>query len=119
MHEIPSRWLSSSAGDDQLTEHPAVHSIDEARIHVPSMPGLMVKNRFVRDEKGWRHLLVMASPERLLRHLGIAPAPQVGCCIRFEGGAVPRSGAMLSGDVCTRAGFVQCVERGAASSVTA
>jgi Ala-tRNA(Pro) deacylase len=96
MQETLSRWLASSAGDYQLLEHPAVHTIDEALIHVPAMPGLMVKNLFVRDEKGRRHFLVivpfdkridlaalgrllpasklsMASPERLLQHLGIAP----------------------------------------------
>lgn len=96
MHETLSRWLASSAGDHTLVEHPAVHTIDEALINVPSMPGLMVKNLFVRDEKGRRHLLVivpfdkridlaalgrllpagklsMASPERLLQHLGITP----------------------------------------------
>ena len=91
-----SRWLESNAGDCPFVEHPAVHTIDEALIHVPAMPGLMVKNLFVRDEKGRRHFLVivpfdkrvdlaalgrllptsklsMASPERLLRHLGITP----------------------------------------------
>ncbi len=96
MHETLSRWLASNAGDDTLVEHPAVHTIDEALIHVPAMPGLMVKNLFVRDEKGRRHFLVivpfdkridlaalgrllpasklsMASPERLLQHLGITP----------------------------------------------
>ena len=96
MQEILSRWLASSAGDYALVEHPAVHTIDEALIHVPAMPGLMVKNLFVRDEKGRRHMLVivpfdkrinlaalgrllpasklsMASPERLLQHLGITP----------------------------------------------
>ena len=96
MQEILSRWLASSAGDYALVEHPAVHTIDEARMHVPPMPGLMVKNLFVRDDKGRRHFLVivpfdkridlaalgrllpasklsMASPERLLQHLGITP----------------------------------------------
>lgn len=96
MQEILSRWLASSAGDYALVEHPAVHTIDEALIHVPPMPGMMVKNLFVRDEKGRRHMLVivpfdkrvdlaalgrllpasklsMASPERLLQHLGITP----------------------------------------------
>ena len=94
MQEILFRWLESSAADVQLVEHPAVHTIAEALIHVPAMPGLMVKNLFVRDEKGRRHFLVivpfdkrvdlaalgrllpasklsMASPERLLQHLGI------------------------------------------------
>ena len=96
MQEILSRWLASSAGDYTLVEHPAVHTINEALMHVPPMPGLMVKNLFVRDDKGRRHLLVivpfdkridlaalgrllpatklsMASPERLLQHLGITP----------------------------------------------
>lgn len=96
MHHTLSRWLESSASDDALVEHPAVHTIEEALRHVPPMPGLMVKNLFVRDEKGRRHLLLivpfdkrvdlaalgrllpasklsMASPERLLRHLGITP----------------------------------------------
>ena len=91
-----SRWLASCAGDHTLVEHPAVHTIDEALVHVPAMSGLMVKNLFVRDEKGRRHFLVivpfdkcidlaalgrllparklsMASPERLLQHLGITP----------------------------------------------
>ena len=96
MQETLSRWLESNAGDCPSVEHPAVHTIDEALIHVPAMPGLMVKNLFVRDEKGRRHFLVivpfdervglaalgrllpasklsMASPERLLQHLGITP----------------------------------------------
>ena len=96
MQETLSRWLASSAGDYTLVEHPAVHTIDEALNHVPTMSGLMVKNLFVRDEKGRRHFLVivpfdkridlaalgrlltvsklsMASPERLLQHLGITP----------------------------------------------
>ncbi|WP_219116364.1 prolyl-tRNA synthetase associated domain-containing protein [Janthinobacterium sp. UMAB-56] len=96
MQETLSRWLESSADDCQFVEHPAVHTIAEALIHVPAMPGLMVKNLFVRDEKGRRHFLVivpfdkridlavlgrllpasklsMASPERLLQHLGITP----------------------------------------------
>ncbi|MGK5012080.1 prolyl-tRNA synthetase associated domain-containing protein [Janthinobacterium sp. MDB2-8] len=91
-----SRWLASCAGEHTLVEHPAVHTIAEALIHVPAMPGLMVKNLFVRDEKGRRHFLVivpsdkridlaalgrllpasklsLASPERLLQHLGITP----------------------------------------------
>lgn len=96
MHHLLSSWLANSAGDYVLVEHPAVHTIDEALLHVPPMPGLMVKNLFVRDEKGRRHFLVivpfdkrvdlaalgrllpasklgMASPERLLQHLGITP----------------------------------------------
>ncbi|MGX9777108.1 prolyl-tRNA synthetase associated domain-containing protein [Janthinobacterium aestuarii] len=96
MQETLSRWLESNAGDCPSVEHPAVHTIDEALIHVPAMSGLMVKNLFVRDEKGRRHFLVivpfdkrvdlaalgrllpasklsMASPERLLQHLRITP----------------------------------------------
>ncbi|UQV44990.1 hypothetical protein KIV45_25205 [Janthinobacterium lividum] len=43
MQETLSRWLESSAGDVRFVEHPAVHTINEALIHVPAMPGLMVK----------------------------------------------------------------------------
>lgn len=96
MQATLSRWLESSAGEHTLVEHRAVHTIAEALIHVPAMPGLMVKNLLLRDEKGRRHFLLivpfdkridlaalarlvpvsklsMASPERLLQHLGIAP----------------------------------------------
>lgn len=96
MQATLSRWLESCAGDYTLVEHPAVHTIAEALIHAPSIPGLMVKNLLLRDEKGRRHFLVivpfdkridlaalgrllpatklsMASPERLLLHLGIMP----------------------------------------------
>ncbi|OEZ81655.1 prolyl-tRNA editing protein ProX [Janthinobacterium sp. HH104] len=96
MQATLSRWLESHAGDCPFVEHPAVYTIAQALIHVPAMSGLMVKNLFVRDEKGRRHFLVivpfdkridlaalgrllpssklsMASPERLLQHLGITP----------------------------------------------
>ncbi|MFM2089050.1 MAG: hypothetical protein RLZZ237_3919 [Pseudomonadota bacterium] len=96
MQALLSTWLAHSAGEYQLAEHPAVHTIEEALLHAPAMPGLMCKNLFVRDGKGKRHFLVilpfdkridlaalgrwlqlsklsMASPERLLQHLGIAP----------------------------------------------
>lgn len=96
MQEILSRWLERSAGDCPFVEHSAVYTIADALIHVPAIPGLMVKNLFVRDAKGRRHFLVivpfdkrvdlaalgrllpasklsMASPERLLQHLGITP----------------------------------------------
>lgn len=89
-------WLDLSGHDYRLAEHPAVHTIAEALSCPPALPGLMCKNIFVRDAKGRRHFLVivpcdkridllalgqllqtsrlgMASPERLLQHLGVTP----------------------------------------------
>lgn len=89
-------WLEHCGHDYQLAEHPAVHTIAEALACTPTLPGLMCKNIFVRDAKGKRHFLVvvpcdkridllalgqllqtsrlgLASPERLLQHLGVTP----------------------------------------------
>lgn len=89
-------WLHSAGHDYHIAEHPAVHTIDEAQLCAPALPGLMCKNIFVRDAKGKRHVLVIvpcdkridllalglllqtsrlgfASPDRLLRHLGVTP----------------------------------------------
>ncbi|MEO6929134.1 MAG: prolyl-tRNA synthetase associated domain-containing protein [Casimicrobiaceae bacterium] len=75
-------------------DHPAVFTCDEATRVVPTLPGARTKNLFLRDRKGQRHLLVvvaqdkrvdlkqlgqmldakglmLASDERLLRHLGV------------------------------------------------
>ena len=77
-------------------DHPPVYTCDQARELVPVLPGLEVKNLFLRDRKGRRHFLLvigydknvdlkalstlldasglsMASPERLARHLAVEP----------------------------------------------
>ena len=89
-------WLDQTGTAYHLAEHPPVHTIDEALAAAPSMPGLMTKNIFARDGGGKRHFLIivpfnkridlaeltralpstklgMASPERLMKHLGIVP----------------------------------------------
>jgi Ala-tRNA(Pro) deacylase len=76
--------------------HPPVMTVAESERLVPPLPGAKTKNLFLRDRKGVRHFLVtlphalavdlnalgealgagrlgFASPERLLRHLGITP----------------------------------------------
>jgi Ala-tRNA(Pro) deacylase len=76
--------------------HPAVFTVEESLRLVPELPGAKTKNLFLRDRKGARHVLVVvphdlrvnldalsaalgmsglsfASPERLLKHLGITP----------------------------------------------
>lgn len=96
MEDALMRWLEQSGGACQVAEHAAVHTIDEALAAVPPMRGIMTKNIFARDAGGKRHFLIivpfdkridlaalarllpaarlgMASPERLLRHLGITP----------------------------------------------
>ena len=77
-------------------EHPPVMTVEESERLVPPLPGAKTKNLFLRNEKGDRHFLVtvlhdvavdlntlgdrlgvgrlgFASPERLMKHLGITP----------------------------------------------
>ena len=76
--------------------HPPVMTVEESERLVPKLPGSKTKNLFLRDKKGARHLLVtvrhdlavdldtlgsvfearslgFASPERLMKHLGVTP----------------------------------------------
>jgi Ala-tRNA(Pro) deacylase len=75
-------------------EHPPVFTAEEATVHWAGLPGAQVKNLFLRNKKGNRHYLVIlgiekqadlrhlvkvigddrlsfASPDRLMRHLGL------------------------------------------------
>ena len=77
-------------------EHPPVMTVEESLRLVPPLPGAKTKNLFLRDKKGKRHFLVtvrhdlavdlsalefalgvrglgFGSPERLSKHLGVAP----------------------------------------------
>jgi Ala-tRNA(Pro) deacylase len=77
-------------------EHPPVFTAEQATVHWAGMPGAQVKNLFLRNKKGNRHYLTIlgiekqadlrqlvkvigddrlsfASPERLMRHLGLEP----------------------------------------------
>ncbi|HJQ20498.1 MAG TPA: prolyl-tRNA synthetase associated domain-containing protein [Gemmatimonadaceae bacterium] len=77
-------------------DHPPVFTCDEEARHVPESGAARTKNLFLRDKRGKRHLLLVttcaktvsidafaeaagadrlsfASPERLQRHLGVAP----------------------------------------------
>jgi len=77
-------------------EHPAVYTSEEARQLVPQRQAKAAKNLFLRDKKGKRHVLLvvadhkavdfstierqtglrhlsLASPERLMRFLGVTP----------------------------------------------
>jgi Ala-tRNA(Pro) deacylase len=77
-------------------EHPPVFTVEEAEIHWRAVRGTHCKNLFLRNNKGNRHYLVVAeasrpvdlkaltralgedrlsfgSPERLMKHLGLAP----------------------------------------------
>lgn len=80
----------------QRIEHAPVFTVEESERLVPPLPGTKTKNLFLRDKKGTRHFLVsvphdlavdldalarslgtgrlgLASPERLLEHLGVTP----------------------------------------------
>ena len=77
-------------------EHPPVYTVDEAKQYWDGIPGTHCKNLFLRDKKGKNHFLVImphdkpldlkkmasaigadnlsfASPERLMKHLGLEP----------------------------------------------
>jgi Ala-tRNA(Pro) deacylase len=89
-------FLATHGIDAPIHAHPPVMTVAESERLVPPLPGAKTKNLFLRDRKGMRHLLVtvphalavdldglgaalgigrlsFASPERLLRHLGITP----------------------------------------------
>jgi Ala-tRNA(Pro) deacylase len=77
-------------------EHPPIFTGDEAAEHWKDVPGVGIKNLFLRNKKGDRHYLVIlnvdkqvdlrhlvkvigddrfsfGSPERLMSHLGVTP----------------------------------------------
>ena len=77
-------------------DHPPVFTCDEELRHVPESGAARTKNLFMRDRRGRRHLLLVtlcsksvsiadftevtgadrlsfASPERLMKHLGVEP----------------------------------------------
>jgi Ala-tRNA(Pro) deacylase len=89
-------FLAAHGIDAERVEHPPVFTVEESERLVPPLPGMKTKNLFLRDKKGTRHFLVtvphdlavdldalakrlgtgrlgFASPERLLRHLGVTP----------------------------------------------
>jgi len=87
-------FLEKNGIDYERFDHPAVFTCEEAERLVPPMPGIKSKNLFVRDRRGRRHFLVivpaektvdlkalsselgapglsLASPDRLMEHLGV------------------------------------------------
>jgi Ala-tRNA(Pro) deacylase len=91
-----SAFLAAHGIDPACHDHPPVMTVAESERLVPPLPGARTKNLFLRDRKGVRHFLVtvphalavdlaslgemlgagrlgFASPDRLLRHLGITP----------------------------------------------
>lgn len=80
----------------ERVEHEPVFTCDEAYAAMPGHPSVQTKNIFLRDKRGRRHLLLVttcekvvdvkrfaeqadadrlsfASPERLMKYLGVAP----------------------------------------------
>lgn len=91
-----SRFLSEQGIKYEKFDHPAVFTCEEAEKLLPPMPGEHTKNLFLRNRKGDRHFLVVtvygknvdikqlkniigadklsfASPERLMKYLGVEP----------------------------------------------
>lgn len=48
-----------------LYRHPAVHSVEHAKKHCNTIPGLHVKNLFVKDKKGRKALIVVEANKRV------------------------------------------------------
>ena len=90
------RFFADHDIEYERCDHPPVFTCEEANRLVPPMRGTKTKNLFLRDKKGRRHFLVavgyekrvdlkalssrlgisglsLASPERLMRHLGVEP----------------------------------------------
>ena len=96
----------------ERVDHLPVYTCEQARELVPELPGMEVKNLFLRDKKGRRHFLLvidydknvdlkalsrlldapglsMASPERLVRHLAVEPGSvTMLAVVNDEAGAV-------------------------------
>jgi len=92
----PERFFTRHGIVVERHEHPAVMTVEESLRLVPPLPGIKTKNLFLRDKKGARHFLLtarhdaaikldelaaglearglgFASPERLMKHLGVTP----------------------------------------------
>jgi Ala-tRNA(Pro) deacylase len=51
--------LSEHQIEYERYDHPAVHTVDDVKRHVPPLPAAKTKNLFLRDHKGKRHFLVI------------------------------------------------------------
>ena len=96
--DLPSllKYLEQLSIQYEYHEHAAVFTSEQARRLIPPLAGATAKNLFLRDRKGRRHFLLslpdsktldlkslaaslglsglsLASPERLLKYLGITP----------------------------------------------
>jgi len=90
------QYLKQLSIQYEYHEHVAVFTSEQARRLIPPLAGASAKNLFLRDRKGHRHFLLslpdskaldikslavslglsglsLASPERLLKYLGISP----------------------------------------------
>jgi Ala-tRNA(Pro) deacylase len=90
------QYLEQLSIQFEYHEHVAVFTSEQARRLIPPLAGASAKNLFLRDRKGHRHFLLslpdtktldikslsaslgltglsLASPERLLKYLGITP----------------------------------------------
>jgi len=90
------KFLENRDIEYERHDHPPVFTVEDVHRLTPDLPGAKTKNLFFRDKKGTRHFLVVlpadkrvnlkalpnvlqsskisfGSPDRLMKHLGIAP----------------------------------------------
>ncbi len=66
MDEALNSWLKEHQIEYKLHTHPAVFTVDEARIHCGFIPGMHCKNLFIKNVKGTEYYLVtLPSTKRL------------------------------------------------------
>ena len=66
MDETLQIWLEENKIEYILHTHPAVFTVEEARIHCGFIPGLHCKNLFIKNVKGTQYYLVTLSSTKRL-----------------------------------------------------
>lgn len=65
-------YLEKQQIEHTLYEHPAVFTCEEAAVHCRHIPGLAVKNLFLRDRVGEQYFLVVLPAEKRLQMKDLA-----------------------------------------------
>lgn len=60
-------WLKANAIDFDLYDHPAVFTVEEAKMHCHHIPGVHCKNLFLKDSKSGIYYLITLPNDKTLR----------------------------------------------------
>lgn len=73
MESYLEQYLKSNSVEYGLYTHPAVYTVEEAKIHCKDVPGLGCKNLFLKDKEEGKFFLVIMPAERRLQMKELAP----------------------------------------------